>query len=225
MWTNLTFRGFDYGWQSYQRPPRLPHVVSICTSPPIDEPLTLDEAKLRAGFTWPSPDERDDLITSFISAARQQVEHDTGLALLLQTREVYFDVVTSSVIILPEHSLPLQDVTSVAWTDMDGTSTTLDPTEYVVDYVSGRIQLGSTFALPPPNVRSFQAWKIIIEAGWPDPATLRDHEPKLWHMVGLLIAHWSTLGRDLASIERGTLDKIPMGYDELLAAYAPIAVI
>jgi hypothetical protein len=41
----------------------------------------------------------------------------------------------------------------------------------------------------------------------------------------LLIAHYATLGRDLATIERGTLDEIPQGYRDLMAPYAPVMVI
>lgn|SRR5215831_2833919 len=224
MWTNLTFRGFDYGsWQQSQRLPRLPHVVSVCTVAPTEEPLDLAAAKLRANFTWPSPDERDALITSFIASARQKVEHDTGLALLTQTREVYFDVLTSTVIVLPEYCVPLQTVASVEWTDNDGNVTTLvEDTDYVVDYVSGRILITSTTVA---NARSFQGWKITLDAGWPDAATLAQMQPVLVQMVGLLTAHMATLGRDLATIERGTLDEIPQGYTDLLAAYLPIAVI
>lgn len=224
MWTTLTYRGLNYdGWRQAQRLPRLPHVVSTCITAPTEEIFTLDEAKLRAGFTWPSPDERDDLIEAFIRAARHKVELDTGLALMAQTREVYFDVLTSPIIVLPEHSLPLLDVSEIAWTNTDGVVTVLDVDEYVVDYVTGRIQLASS--VTPTNVRTFQGWKITIDAGFPDGATLRDMQPALYHMVGLLIAHYATLGRDLASIERGTLDEIPQGYSDLLAPFAPVAVI
>ena len=228
MWTNLLFRGFDYGAYSawMHRLPRLPHVVSICTEPPSTEVFTLDEAKLRAGFTWPSPDERDALLAQFIRTARGKVEFDTGLALLAQTREVYFDVLTSPVIVLPEHSMPLQAVDAIEVTNTDGTITTLDPSTYSVDFVSARIALNTTTAaFPYPTAATFQAWKITIEAGWPDAATLAADAPVLYHAVGLLIAHYATLGRDLATIERGTLDEIPQGYSDLLAPYAPVMVI
>jgi uncharacterized phiE125 gp8 family phage protein len=227
-WTNLTYRGFDYGgycaWRD--RLPRLPHVVSICSTPPTEEVFTLDEAKLRAGFTWPSPDERDALINQFIRTARAKVEFDTGLALLDQTREVYFDVLTSNVINLPEHSIPLTAVAAVDITGSDGTITTLDPSTYWVDFVSARIWLNATTAgYPYPDTRTFQAWKITIQAGWPDGASLLDEVPTLYHAVGLLVAHYATLGRDLATIERGTLDEIPQGYSDLIAPFVPISVI
>jgi uncharacterized phiE125 gp8 family phage protein len=229
MWTNLTFRGFTFadGAAWYQRLPPLPHMVSICTVPPDAEVFSIGDAKLRAGFTWPSPDERDALMDQFIRTARAKVEFDTGLALLDQTREVYFDTLLSNIIILPEHSMPLTAVASIEVTNTDGSVTILDPSTYVVDFVSARISLGSPTTPMPvyPNARTFQAWKIVIESGWADGATLLAEAPVLYHLVGLLISHYATLGRDLATIERGTLDEIPQGYRDLLAPYLPIAVI
>jgi len=63
-------------------------VTSTLVIAPTEEPLTLDEAKLRAGLDWVAGDPRDALMTGFIAAARAKVEHDTGLALLTQTRNV-----------------------------------------------------------------------------------------------------------------------------------------
>src|SRR5258705_9577128 len=65
-----------------------PHAVSVLVTPPALEPLTLDQGKLRAGLDWVAGDPRDALMTGFIQAARSQVEQDTGLALLTQTRDV-----------------------------------------------------------------------------------------------------------------------------------------
>jgi hypothetical protein len=63
-------------------------VSSVLVDGPAFEPLTLEEAKLRAGLDWPAGDPRDALMDSFIKAARQKVEQDTGLALAEQTRLV-----------------------------------------------------------------------------------------------------------------------------------------
>jgi len=227
-WATDTYRGGWYGGPWYaswrDRLPRLPHVISICTAPPTEEPLTLDEAKLAANFTWTSPDERDAQLLRFVKAARAKVELDTALALLTQTREVYLDVVSSSIIILPEHCLPLQQVVSIVTIGRDGTATTMNPASYVVDAVGGRIALAES-AQWPSDLRSFQPWTITVIAGWATAADLADQAPVLRHMVELLTAHYATLGRDLATIERGTLDQIPQGYLDLLAPYAPVTVI
>ena len=57
-------------------------------TPPILEPLTLAEAKLRAGVEWASGDPREPMLLGFVQAARSQVERDTGIALLEQTHRV-----------------------------------------------------------------------------------------------------------------------------------------
>src|SRR6187399_1106380 len=79
---------------------------------PIFEPLTLDEAKLRAGLDWPSGDPRDALMESFIRSARQKVEADTGLALLRQTRSVVITAAAGDVIPMPPYTIPTVSITA-----------------------------------------------------------------------------------------------------------------
>jgi uncharacterized phiE125 gp8 family phage protein len=90
---------------------------SVLIEPPTAEPITLDEAKLRAGLDWPTtepPDPRDQLMHDHIAAARSQVERDTGLALLTQTRDLYFaPVAVGDMVRLPSQSIPLQAIVSV----------------------------------------------------------------------------------------------------------------
>lgn len=65
----------------------LTNVNVLVTAPaPV---LSLDEAKLRAGLDWAPGDPRDAQMESFVRAATERVERDTGYALLTQTREVY----------------------------------------------------------------------------------------------------------------------------------------
>lgn len=86
--------------------------VSLLVVPPATEPLTLDEAKLRAGLTWAPGDERDAQMRGFIRAARERVERDTGYALLTQTRDVYLShyVHPSE---FPGPARPLQSITEI----------------------------------------------------------------------------------------------------------------
>lgn len=201
-----------------------PHAVSIVTEPPLEELLTLEQAKLRAGLSWADGDPRDELMDAFIAAARGKVEADTGLSLLEQTRAIYFDAIPpASVITLPVGSLPLQEVVSIETIDTAGVSAVVPAASYVVDYASGRIALAAG-ASWPSNLRTFQAWLITIIAGWPTPADLLAAAPALYQAVGLLTAHYATAGRDLAIT--GTIVAVNVeGYDELLAAFRPVTVI
>lgn len=185
------------------------------------EPLTLDEAKLRAGLDWTLGDPRDALMTGFIAAARAKVEQDTGLALLTQTRDVYLDAVYDRTIVLPPQSMPLQAVTSVKTWDTAGVQNTLDPSNYVVDLPSARLGLALA-GYWPTDLRPFQPWVIRIVAGYLDVNALTTAAPLLVHAVGLLVAHFATLGRDLASVNQVT--EVPCGYEDAIAPYVQVSV-
>jgi len=192
-----------------------PHAISVLVTPPTIEPLTLTQGKLRAGLDWLVGDPRDDLMTGFIAAARSKVEQDTGLALLTQTRDVYFDRWPYGTVPLelPAQSTPLQSVTSVKSTDTAGAVNTLDPSTYLVDVASGRIGLSAS-GVWPTDLRPFQPIVIRIVAGWTSVALM---PPLLVHAVGLLTAHYATLGRDLASLN--TISEVPQGYEDAVAPY------
>jgi uncharacterized phiE125 gp8 family phage protein len=198
-----------------------PHAVSVLVTPPVLEPLTLAEGKLRAGLEWADGDARDALMLGFIAAARAKVEADTGLALLTQTRDVYLDDV-SGTIVLPGQSRPLQSVTSIKSTDSAGVQTTLAPANYVVDLASGRIGLAIAGAWPT-DLRPFQPYVLRIVAGYASVALLTAAAPLLVHAVGLLTAHYATTGRDLATV--GTIiDETIQGYDDAISGYVPVVV-
>jgi uncharacterized phiE125 gp8 family phage protein len=231
MWPTGSYRGGWYGgswnrgYSRYYDDGRgklpIPHAVSVCTVQPTVEPLTLDEAKLRAGMTYVSPDERDPLMLGFVKAARFKVEQDVGVALLTQTRVVTLDTVVGDVIILPPLSTPLQELTSIVTVDPYGVETTLDPASYVVDFDSGRIAR-VTGASWPRNLRSFQSWVITLISGWPTPADLAEQAPILLQAVGLLTGHYANLGRDLAGIT--VMTEVPQGYCDLIAPMVDITV-
>jgi hypothetical protein len=171
-------------------------VASVLVMRPTEEPLTLDEAKLRAGLDWVPGDPRDALMRGFIAAARAQVELDTGLALLTQTRKV-----TTA-------ASPYQPIPWQAWP------------------VQSMTQTATGAPVPPAAYNDFGAWSQIwipggtwtVVAGWPTAADLLADAPLLVHAVGLLTAHYATIGRDLAFSER-RVELVPMGYEEAIAPY------
>lgn len=202
-------------WAIGARRAPLPHAVSVVVTPPAVEPLSLDEGKARAALQWPDGDPRDDLMRGFIAAARAKVEQDTGLALLTQTRDIYLDAIYGYELELPAQARPLQSVTSVKWTDTAGAVNTFNPTQYVVDLASARIGL-ALGAVWPTDLRPFQPYVIRVVAGWTSPDVLLAQEPLLVHAVGLLTAHYSTNGRDVA--------KVPDGYAEVIESYCPVTL-
>lgn len=194
---------------------RAAHGISVLVTAPVIEPLTLAEAQLRAELFWVADAARDALMNGFISAARAKVEHDTGLALLTQTRDLYFDRLPNGwgPFNLPSQSTPLQSVTTIKTVDTAGVTNTLNAANYIVDTASGRIALSQTGTWPT-DLRSFQPWVIRIVSGW-TAATLIP--PPLTQAVGMLVAHYATRARDLASVEH--VEEIPCGYEDAIAPY------
>jgi len=86
--------------------------VNVLVVPPMLEPLTVEQAKLRAGLTWAPGDPRDAQLESFIRAARERVERDTGVALLTQTRDVYLTHLVANAD-FPAPCRPLQSVAPI----------------------------------------------------------------------------------------------------------------
>jgi uncharacterized phiE125 gp8 family phage protein len=186
-----------------------PIIRSVLAQPIAAEPLTLDEGKLRAGLDWTAGDPRDELMLGFISAARQQVEQDTGLALPVQTRDLFCDVLPSAVPWrqLPAQSSPLTAVTTVTAVDSLGAQTVLDPTAYTVTITNDTF----TLAVPTPPADT-QRWIVRITSGFP---TL---PPSLLQAVGLLTGHYATVGRDL-SIDERRIGLTPLGYTDTIRAW------
>jgi uncharacterized phiE125 gp8 family phage protein len=183
-----------------------PRVSAVLVTPPAIEPISLEDLKLRARH---DRTDEDALLLGFIQAARQQVERDTDRALLTQTWR--------AVVVAPYGPIevpwpPLQAVTKVTVQTAEGTSV-LDPSLYVVDTVSapGRVLISGMGAA---------AVEIEYVAGWPDVAHL---PPLLVHAVGLLAAHYLTVGRDLATV--GTIISTTVaGYAEAVAPYRLVGV-
>jgi len=185
-------------------PWRLPRCVSsVLVSGPDVEPLTLEQGKLRAGLDWPAGDPRDELMLDWIAAARSQVERDTGLALLTQVRDVtYTTLYPGAVVPMPAQAMPVQSV---------------EP----LPAPAGRRPVVFP-ALAAREVWLLDDWPaettgLRVTAGWPDVATLRKEAPLLLQAVGLLTAHYATLGRDLTTLDSPSV--MPMGYEDAIASY------
>jgi len=191
--------------------------LSVLITPPTEEPITLDEAKLRAGLAWPTTDPadpRDALMNDFIAAARQQVERDTGLALLTQTRDLYFTVITAGLVTLPMHALPLQEVISVTPIDpATGRATGAARPPGTI----GLVTVGGVTQLTAAAFEGMTAAVAQCKVGWTDRAALKAAAPLLVQAVGLLTAHFVTTGRD--AVSTGTATPTPLGYEDAIASY------
>lgn len=138
---------------------------------PETEPLELDELKEHLRMTETTPEQDRDLGRK-LTAARRWVEARTGLALLPQTWEYWFDafpgyygVPYAAYLDIPK--APLISVDAVSSYDEDNVATVFDDAGYVVDVVRGRVLLNADTSWPS-DVRRHQAGLIEFTAGFAD---------------------------------------------------------
>jgi len=94
---------------------------------PAEEPVTLAEAKVQCSVDGA---EFDALLNGIIAAVRQRAEHETGRALVTQTRELVLDAFPRAFIL---RGAPVQSLVSVKYLDADGAEQTLDPQDTLLD--------------------------------------------------------------------------------------------
>lgn len=179
------------------------------------EPITLAEGKLYAGLDWVDGDARDNLMRNFIRSARLKVEHDTGLAIRLQVRDIFVDAIDAPGLPWPTQTTPLQAVSAITWTDTAGAVTTVGTSVYQVDLAGRRIALVPGQAWPSGDFRALSAWTLRIVSGFPTIAAI---PAPLVHWIGVLTAHYATVARDLA-VTGTIINEVPMGYDDGIQPY------
>jgi len=200
---------FIRGWRSGRV---TTHPTSVVVAEPATEPIDTTTAKLYARITDTA---EDALIPTFIKAARIDVEKRTGLALITQTRDIYFDALPGDVFDLPPQSTPLQSVSFIKTTDTLGVVNTLDASNYTVDISSGRIALSEAGAWPT-DLRAFQPWNIRIVAGYGNAAAV---PAPLVRAVGLLTGFYLNEGRD-RFLAKNLFD----AYEEAIRPYTLVSV-
>ena len=145
-------------------------------TPPAQEPVMLDEAKAHLRV---DDDTEDAYIASLIVAAREWCENYQRRAYITQTRELRLDGFPRRPFIrLPRP--PLQQVTAIKYVTADGTETTLDASQYVVDTASqpGRVLLAPGASWPAVDLQPGGAVRITYTCGYGDtpdkvPAAIR----------------------------------------------------
>lgn len=177
---------------------------------PAAEPVSVSEAKshLRVDLA-----DDDTLIGNYITAARQWCEAFTRRALVTQTWDLTFDYWPTYEIRLPLP--PLQSVTSISYTDQDGSTSTFSSSNYFVDTTGepGRIVLKSFATWPSVVLREAAGVTVRFVAGYGNAATV----PQAIKSAMLLVV--GTLYENREDVVAGqgvTLGRLPFGVDALL---------
>lgn len=142
-WADSSIWDYRPPWVRPARPGSMRWALQLTTAPSV-EPADLTAAKnhLRVDFS-----DDDALIQTKLMAARDYVERWTGLSLCQQTWKLYLDRfppsdrweswpwrAAPSTILIPRS--PVQSVTSIQWTDLNGNVSTISSADYVVDIFS-----------------------------------------------------------------------------------------
>lgn len=211
--------------------------VQLVTGP-VAEPVTLATAKahLRVDFA-----EDDALITNLISAARDVVEGMLNRVVFDQTFLLTLDqfpcapsittypagahgALTMASAFFSWYSIKtprsrLKSVTSITYSDTDGSTKTLDPTLYNVDNNGepGRIVPVNGQSWPYPDSYVPGSVKVTFVAGsFGDGTDITKCPPAIAQAILLLIGHWYA-NREAASEK--PLTNLPLAVDALLAPH------
>lgn len=192
-----------------------PHGVSVRVTPAATDPLmTLPLAKKYARLAM-TDTSLDTILPGMLIAARDKVQLDTGIVLLAETYDVFFDSLPTdrTPIALPWR--PIQSITSVKSIDTAGVTQTLAVSNYELDASSeaarpARLALSIAGAWPT-DVRPFQPYVIRLVAGWLE-ADVAKVPKALIHAIGLVF--------DVYANQGGSLD----AYEDVIAPYKLVTV-
>ncbi len=198
-------------------------------TPPTEEPLSLEEAKLHLRVDW---SDEDDLISGLIEASRQMVEHKLERALMPQTwaltldffpyemssetyrpndRDMYARIINAYSITIPMGGIT--GVTSVVWQTDNGTQTVTSD-GLIVDTSKVPVRVYPKAGSWPYNTQTIPAAiTVAFEAGeWtPDSCPRAIKQAML-----LLIGHWYRSREAVTDTKSVTL---PLAVDALLAPF------
>ncbi len=178
----------------------------VLKTAPSVEPVTAAEAKAHARVDITDD---DTLITALIVAARRWCEQFTRRAFITQTWELYLDGFPTE-FRLPYP--PLQSITKIDYTDLDGATQTLATTEYTVDAKSEPGRVVEAWQKTWPATRDVPNAVIAeFKAGYGDAAASVPEQAKL--AIKMLVAH---LYENRESTAPAMIHSVPMATEHLL---------
>jgi uncharacterized phiE125 gp8 family phage protein len=183
------------------------------TTPPVEEPVTLNEAKEQLHILH---DDEDTYIYGLLVAARIHCEQIARRSFVTRTYTAVLDCwpyMTRFELPYP----PLVGVTSITYTDDMGVRATFDPANYLVDSYSqpGRIALKANATYPSVTLQEINAVEIAYTAGY---GLAFDVPDTYKAAIRLLVGHWYE-NREAVTVAQGiSIMTTPLGVDTLLLA-------
>jgi len=182
--------------------------LTLITGPTV-EPLTLAEARDQLRIDG---EDEDTLLAGLIQAAREWAEAFTRRALITQTWELVLNTwPTGDRFSLPLP--PLQSVTSIKYTDIDGDEATFSSASYIADtdHTPGRIVLKNGYSWPAVTLREVSGIRVRFVAGY--GAAAADTPQVIRQAMLLVVGHLYENRED--TVATGNLRTIPLGAEML----------
>lgn len=181
----------------------------VCLSPPLEEPVSLDEARAHLrldGSTF------DDALSRLITAARQLAERETNRQLCTATWQLSLDAWPRE-IRLPKP--PLLDLEAIEYVDPAGDLQTLDAGLYELHDAVEPARIVPAYGEVWPDVRDhINVIRVRYDAGYGDaenvPAPIKQ-------FILLLVAHWFV--NPSAVVTGITATELPRTTDYLIDPY------
>lgn len=152
------------------------------TTPPTAEPVSLAEAKAHLRVTIEA---EDDLIAALVTAARQRIEAELGLALISTGFRESFDCAPDGPIRLSR--APLIAVAEVAVAGADGAFTAIPAESWIAKIGAREAEIAPLNLAWPAPVPPVDGLRVTFTAGFGPDA---DHVPEpLKQAVLALVAH------------------------------------
>lgn len=208
---------------------------------PSGEQISLADARLhlRLDDDGDSPPTHPDdpwLSAVGIPAAREYCEGDLARALAPQTLELALESFDAEIVFVTRHGRriwhrhrhdvielpmsPVRSVTSVKYTDTDGTERTLDTTIYDVDLYSAPARIVLAFGASWPATQDIpNAVKIRYEAGYTLPGDSPDTDPLPAALRAAMLLVLGALYENREDQTEARLSQIPLGAMALMAPY------
>jgi uncharacterized phiE125 gp8 family phage protein len=174
-------------------------------TPPTSEPITIEEAKDHMRVTL---DDDDYLIAQYIAEARGWFERQYDYTIYETTYEVAFQrFPTGSTPLELPRATPLVSVTSVKYTDSDGTETTWSSDEYVLDLYGYPGNLRPAYNESYPSFTAYPVNPILVRYTAGSTAIRED----LKGIIRLLVAG-KYENRESESVVPGTMTTLALRY-------------
>ena len=186
-------------------------------TPPAVEPITVADVKSQSRITTSAD---DTLIGTYITAVRRHVEIAIlSRALITQTFDLYLDD-WPDVDFVEIPRPPLVSITSVDYTDENGSTATIASSNYIVDTVAqpGQVVLKSSANWPAVTLQRVNGLKIRFVAGY--GATAADVPQEIKNAMLLAVGTLYENRESIVIAQGVTIADLPgMGFKNLLRNY------